>query len=805
MTGLSLVARPLPPSIERDVSPLRAVLDLLSGGATGARAEGGAIDLGAADALPVLCDLAYAAADLAARGRSRAVVRVPVGSDLWELGLERSGSDVLVTLFRGAGVPDVAFHERRLDVEVLATALLGALDEVQGGASSGDARVACAREALAASLPFVPVAIEEPALVSVEPTGEVPIVIAADVLLRGPVAPQGSQPVVLRADLLSLLFRGRVRVTVGEHARELPDVFVFLLAEQLAIVALEALEARRRGRPYYRRLTVGGALCGIRLGSAEVPVDPRLPSMRAESADPRLPSIRAANAELGPASNASGDRAAASLTIGVPRLPQQARAQTWTFPAVDIGTLAQGIVAFGRALARSVVRRDRAQASNLRLHAFRARIRELSERLREVTRDDSKINDSPESYRAFAAAVRAPAPAPDTFGRSRLQFTARWMAAVPSIDLHATFLCGDRIVLGATREISCVDGRTGYVLWKKSAPRAVTVLTPLGLARLLPDGDLLLHDIESGDVTWQTRLAPRVGSSASGAVVSAPGLPRTLIVSEGARHLAAVDLHTGEVRWRHAARRSGVFRLRRAGKLLVVASGEPALTALDVLTGDVVWRFCDRLRFASHVAVDQDALFALAGDGAFVARGGTCLHHLDPWSGAARWSVDLPPHAAPVGAPLLAPETVIVPTSGRGGTGLVGFDRRTGATRFEQNVCSSAASCLIVDDSVIVNSEGGELLSVDAATGATRYRHVFGAADGDRPRRLEPVLRSGALFIPQSELHVVRPRDGTLLGKVPGDLIPDLFRVDERCDVYVVEESGNVAAYAAAPRLTLVK
>src|SRR4029453_1699322 len=107
---------------------------------------------------------------------------------------------------------------------------------------------------------------------------------------------------------------------------------------------------------------------------------------------------------------------------------------------------------------------------------------------------------------------------------------------------------------------------------------------------------------------------------------------------------------------------------------------------------------------------------------------------------------------------------------------------------------------------VILNSEGGELCAVDANDGTTRYRHVLSSGlDGDKPRRLEPLLRSGALFVPQSEIHVVRPRDGTLLGKVPTDLIPDLLRVDERCDVYVVEESGHLAAFAAAPRLALVQ
>ena len=77
------------------------------------------------------------------------------------------------------------------------------------------------------------------------------------------------------------------------------------------------------------------------------------------------------------------------------------------------------------------------------------------------------------------------------------------------------------------------------------------------------------------------------------------GLLRLLVVSEGARHLAAVDLDSGEVRWRHAARRGGVFRVRRAGKLLLVACGETSLSALDVTTGEVVWLASCGLKLAA--------------------------------------------------------------------------------------------------------------------------------------------------------------------------------------------------------------
>ncbi len=781
MTGLTLVAaRKVESFQDSALTPVHALLDFL--------AEGSNLSprVKESEALPLLAELLSAAADLASRQRSRAVLRLCTDPDLWEMGLERSGRDVLVSVFHGGAVPDVALFERRLDGEVFAARILAAAsaharlspgraansfsyeDEEDrfvalGGEGEGRLSASCAR--LRAALPFGDAPMLEAETVAVEPTGEVPIVIAAELQLRIASAPISPAPAVLRADLFSLLFRGRIKITVGEHAREMQDdVFVFVVAEQLAAITLEALEAWSRGRPYYRRLTVGGAICGVKLGS----------------------------------------EGAASLTLGLRRRPSESRTEAWTFPAVDVGALAQGVVAFGRALTRSLQRRDRAQTSNLRLHAFRARIRELSDRLRDATRNDAKINDAPESYRAFAASVR-PAPPSENFGRTRLRFSSRWIAQVPSIDLRSTFLCGDRMILGATREFSCIDAHTGAPLWTRPGPRAVGVMTPLGLARIQGDGTLTLHELGQGDVLWSTKLSPRVGHNASGAVVSAPGLPRMLIVSEGARHLAAVDLHGGEVRWRFAARRGGVFRLRRAGKLVIIASGDPALTALDVLTGEVVWRVCDRLRFASLVAVDHDALFALAGGGAFVGRGGTRLHHVDPWSGVVRWSVDLPENVSPVGAPLLGPETVVVVVHGRDGTGLLGFDRKTGELRYEQTVTASAASCLMVDGTVIVNSEGGELVAVGAADGKARYRHVFsGGAEGDRPRRLEPVLRSGALFVPQSEVHVVRPHDGTLLGRVPDDIIPDLLRVDERCDVYVAEESGHVAAYSAAPRLTLV-
>jgi outer membrane protein assembly factor BamB len=811
MTGLFLLATRTETAIEPDRVPLRDFVEMLVGrlpeqgalpalsapsadapAAAASRKERRADLLGAPEprvrVRHAVADLAYALAGIAAGTRSRAVVRLCVDPDPWEMGLERAGADVLVTVFRSGDLPEVLVHERRTDAPTLAARVLalaasrlpaGGNDDDTARSANDSSRRRPAEDgvleqacgALTASLPFAPEeANAEATAISIEPTGEVPIAISAEGLLRTPEPVAEGAAAVQRPDLFALLFRGKIRVTVGEHAREVPDVFVFPLAEQLVATTAEMLEAWVARRSYYRRLTIGGAVLALRLDAAQ---------------------------------------GAAFLTLGVARRPQlSSQIPAWTFPALDVGALVQGIAAFGRALARGLVRRSRAFASNLLLLRFRAKVRELHEALKEISRNDSKINPAPETYRAFAVAQVAPQDQGQGpgIGQARLRYVPRWTAAVASIDLRATFLCGDVLVVGATREVVGLDRRSGQVLWQRPVPRAVSVMTPRGLARIEPEGTLRLFDIGSGEPLWVTRVAPRPGANTSGAVISTPRLPPTLILSEGQRHLVAVDLPTGQITWRYAARRGSYFRLKRAGKLVVVTNGEPALTALDVLSGEVVWRFCDRLRFASQVAVDHDALFAFAGDGALVGRGGVRLYHLDPWSGASRWSVDLPKHLSPVGAPLLGPETVVVVGHGRRGTELVAFDRATGEQRFSQVACASIASCLVVDQTVVVNSEGGELLAIDAATGSTRYRHVFPAGvEGDRPRRLEPVLRSGALFVPQSEVYVVRPQDGTLLGNVKTDLVPDLLRVDERCDLYVAEESGHLASFAAGPRLSLVK
>jgi outer membrane protein assembly factor BamB len=286
-----------------------------------------------------------------------------------------------------------------------------------------------------------------------------------------------------------------------------------------------------------------------------------------------------------------------------------------------------------------------------------------------------------------------------------------------------------------------------------------------------------------------------------------------LVLTEGEQHLVAIDLTSGEPRWRFTwgkprSELHGALRMKRAGKLLYFASGDSALTALDVLTGAVVWRVRDRLRFRAAPTLDHDGLFAVAGGVGSLAQ----LHAIDPFSGRVRWTRALPRAGACTieGAPLAAQDVIALAVRERNGLTLAAFDRETGAPRWTSAapVAPIGTSWLAIDDLLVGNTPGGEVVGIEAATGELRYRQVLGprALDSDVPRRLEPVLRSGALFVPHTDVHVIRPRDGALLGTIaPCEAIPDLLRVDERCDVYVAEESGHLVSFSALPRLSLVR
>jgi outer membrane protein assembly factor BamB len=558
-----------------------------------------------------------------------------------------------------------------------------------------------------------------------------------------------------------LLVRGAFGLTCRNRTIALGEACLFLLAERLVMLGDDVFDAWRAQRAVFRRASVDGVHLSVRRGPGDGPV-----------------------------------------TLGV-RARDASESEQLSFPELDARTFVGSATRFALALAEAYRARDPSQARNLRLKALVSAATTLAESLADSIADDSVQNPEPESYRCFGLPRPRSEPGMWESG-GKMRFLPRWVATVPNIDLRATFQCGERLIVGSQRETASIERQSGTLLWRMPTPRAASVVTPFGLARLHPDGTIVMHDLDNGEARFTTHVAPRANGGATGGLVNAAGLPKLLVVAEGDRSVTAIDLVSGDVRWRFTAKRPANYRVRRAGKLILVAGGDSALLALDVSSGEVVWRVRDRLPFSGDMSIDHDAVFALSGG----PIGPTRLHHVDLWSGEVRWSKELDERPAPGQAPLLAATIVAVPTRDRRGMGISAYDRVSGQMAWEQapGISSPTTAFLSVDDTLIANSASGALLCLDATNGTLRYNQVFSRhVDADQPRRLEPVLRNGALFVPQHQVHVVRPRDGEVIGTIPSDLIPDLLRVDEQCNVYIAEESGHVAAFGVAPRLTLVK
>jgi len=246
------------------------------------------------------------------------------------------------------------------------------------------------------------------------------------------------------------------------------------------------------------------------------------------------------------------------------------------------------------------------------------------------------------------------------------------------------------------------------------------------------------------------------------------------------------------------------MRVRRAGGLLLVAGGDTVMVALDAATGETVWRACDRLPFTGDISVSGDDVYAVSAG----AQGSAWLHSIDAWSGEQRWNVEIEERPIVGQTPLHCKSHVLIPVRDARGCGTRAFCRPTG--RADWNLAPGffprSVAWLMVDDLLMVNSASGTFVCIEASTSALKYRQAFSQGlESDQPRRLEPVYRGGALFVPQHQVQVLRPQNGAILGTIPSDLVPDLVRVDDRFGVLVAEESGHVSAFSVAPLLVRVK
>ncbi|HEY8943406.1 MAG TPA: hypothetical protein VIM73_04045, partial [Polyangiaceae bacterium] len=423
MSAIEVVVRPRPAAPPSSaLRPLDGLFDVIVDGINiTAR-------LGDSQAFTVLVDLAQATSLLSRGTRDRATLPLHSEEEAWEIGLSADGGDVLISVYRMGPLPVVAVHERRVDLVALRTAIGRAIDESRRGELPPGASTALAGARRLLELPW-PTALSRPLdraslpVVSNTP-GPLAFSAQATFVRARRMPPNGPNPCVERADLHSLLARGAIAASARGRTVRLPGVYPFLFAERLIALAEEVLDAWRNERALVRRVSLDGAQLRVERGPGDGGLSLTLCG-------------RDANRDL------------EGVTLVELEAPSFVRA------AAD----------FSLALGKVFVEADPAQAKNLRLSALLRAATEMEAAVADATLDDSITNPEPESYRSFGL-PRARASQGIWEHGAKMRFVPRWVAAVPGIDLRATFHCGERIVVGSQRETACLESATGRVLWR---------------------------------------------------------------------------------------------------------------------------------------------------------------------------------------------------------------------------------------------------------------------------------------------------------------------------------------------------
>ena len=707
--------------------------------------------------VPTVAELTAAITALAIGARRK--VLLPLAGAAIEYALVRRGDSVLVSCYGTASAPVVYQLDRCVSLRLLLDTCAQSMLETAKLELDPTARqiaLRVAERALATKVapdPEGPIAAVNQRGGDLDaPSSEIPLAFGYEAAIYP--SSSSSQGRSARADVHALLFEGHLWAFVRGRRLSLARGPIMLAAHRMVVAVRTIVDTWDTTRPTHVRLRAGDFQIAMRKSTHQL-----------------------VSVEL--SSKGHGDLTATSLSIAEAALP---------------------ILKLASDLLRSLVAADRGQSKNLRVRALRQEVRTLRREIRSRRSADSFINLDPDRLRIH----NSPEPSAHPGGGRlpSLQFDERWRICLEGIDANSVFMCGDRLVIATQTHVVAVSRDSGEILWARPGQAATTMMAGSVLIRLSGEGEVELCSVDDGEAYCSTHITPRIGGPPSGLMAGGGSIPPVAVITEGSHRLVAIDIRTGEPRWRFASRTGGEFRMTKIGRVLLVTCGEEAIHAIDIATGEDVWRFAERGCFQFKPLVCDETVIAAAARG---AREGA-LYAIDLYSGKPRWQRDLrgPPTSDPAGAA----EAVLVSMADKEAT-VCAHALRDGRPLWDTKDpgLGIGGAGLTIDETWIVNAPFGQLSAFDVRTGNLHWSSNLADALADEiPRRLEPVLRGGALFVPASSVHVVRPADGTrLAASLPCDLVPDLMRVDERGWVYVAEESGYVAGYAPKPMLTLIR
>lgn len=277
---------------------------------------------------------------------------------------------------------------------------------------------------------------------------------------------------------------------------------------------------------------------------------------------------------------------------------------------------------------------------------------------------------------------------------------------------------GERTLTGCGRA-SCTTAQPEDSLYL--GPQAVADVVGDTIVAAVEDGEVTAHEADTGVVRWtrdDADLDVRVAGAAS---ATAPDGTLLALLLGGGSQTVALDLATGEERWRIVE--NPVTTPSVAGEVLVYAVEDGTVRAYDTATGAPRWEVRLPGDPPQAVVAEGDAVVVLHGQGqvlgpgddpdAFTTVGAAEVTALDLATGAVRW------RAATAGGPqqlVVAGDLVVVHVVG----GLYGFELGGGAERWRQVPLHEDCWELQAGRQAITfrSGSGGKLRGVDLRTGA---------------------------------------------------------------------------------------
>ncbi len=541
---------------------------------------------------PALAELTAAAVALAIGAKRKALL--PLATAAIEYALVRRGDSVLVSCYGTASAPVVYQLDRAVPLRRLLDICAHSMLEMAGQEADPTARqiaIRVAERALATKIKPDPEGLIAPMNQrggDLDAPGEhVPLAFGYEAAVYP--SSSSTQGRSARADVHALLFEGHLWAFVRGRRLSLVRGPIMLAAHRMVVAVRTIVDSWDSSRPTHVRLRAGGFQIAMRKSPHQL-----------------------VSVEL--SSEGRGDLTATSLTIAEAALP---------------------ILKLAGDLLRSLVASDRGQSRNLRVRGLRQEIRALRREIRARRSADSFVNLDPDRLRIHDSGESEEAKAPSAL--PSLQFDERWRICLEGLDANAVFMCGDRLVIATQTHVVAVSRDDGQVLWARPGQASTTLMAGSVLIRLSADGDVELCNVEDGEPYCTTQITPRIGGPPVGLMAGGGSIPPVAVVTEGSHRLIAIDVRTGEPRWRFASRSGGEFRMTKVGRVLLVTCGEEAIHALDIATGEDVWRFAERGCFQFKPLVSNDTVIAAAVRG---PREGA-LFAIDLYSGQPRWQREL--------------------------------------------------------------------------------------------------------------------------------------------------------------------